>query len=282
MISKAEKEYSQLEIESMLEGPVREWFKSKYKEFTPPQKFAVMKITEGKNVLISSPTGSGKTLSAFMSIVNELFRLGRDGKLEDKVYALYISPLKALNNDIRRNLEEPLSEIKEVYEKHGGKFPEIRVAVRTGDTPQSERSKMLKKVPHILITTPETLAIILNAPKFSEKLEGIKYVIVDEIHALAENKRGVHLSLSLERLAARCKCDFVRIGLSATVHPLEEVAKFLVGVGRDCLIVDVNYLKKTQIEVVSPIDDLIYTSAEKANTQTYQLLNRIISEHKTT
>ncbi|MFA5077701.1 MAG: ATP-dependent helicase, partial [Candidatus Micrarchaeia archaeon] len=282
MISKAEKQYSQLEIESMLEGPVREWFKSKYKEFTPPQKYAVMEISEGKNVLISSPTGSGKTLSAFISIVNELIRMGRNEQLEDRVYALYISPLKALNNDIRRNLEEPLSEIRAIYEAHGGKFPEIRVAVRTGDTPQSEKSKMLRKAPHILITTPETLAIILNAPKFSEKLENVKYVIVDEIHALAENKRGVHLSLSLERLAARCKRDFVRIGLSATVHPLEEVAKFLVGVGRDCLIVDVNYLKKTQIEVISPIDDLIYTPAEKANSQMYQLLDKIISEHRTT
>lgn len=282
MITYAEKEYSQLEIEAMLEGPVREWFKSKYREFTPPQKYAVMEISKGKNVLISSPTGSGKTLSAFMGILNELIKLGRNGQLEDEVYALYISPLKALNNDIRRNLEEPLREIREIYEKHGGKFPEIRVAVRTGDTPQSEKSRMLRKVPHILITTPETLAIILNAPKFSQKLEKVRWLIVDEIHALAENKRGVHLSLSLERLGSKCGSEFTRIGLSATVHPLEEVGKFLVGTGRDCLIVDVNYLKKTQIEVMSPIDDLIYTPAEKANDQIYALLDRIISQHRTT
>lgn len=282
MISKAEKEYSQLEIESMLEGPVREWFNSKYREFTPPQKYAVMEIHEGRNVLISSPTGSGKTLSAFMGILNELIRLGRNGQLEDRVYCVYVSPLKALNNDIRRNLEEPLSEIREFFEKKGAEMPGIRVAVRTGDTPQSEKSKMLKKPPHILITTPESLAIVLNAPKFSEKLTNVKYFIVDEIHALAENKRGVHLSLSMERLAARCASDFTRIGLSATVHPLEEVAKFLVGEGRDCKIVDVNYLKKTKIYVVSPIEDLIYTPAEKANAQMYELLDRIISMHRTT
>lgn len=282
MISRAEHEYSQLEIESMLEGPVREWFKSKYKEFTPPQKYAVMEIHQGKNVLISSPTGSGKTLSAFMAIVNELIRLGRNGELEDRVYAVYISPLKALNNDIRRNLEEPLSEIRAVFEKNGAKMPDIRVAVRTGDTPQSEKTKMLKKPPHILITTPESLAIMLNAPKFSEKLAHVKYVVVDEIHALAENKRGVHLSLSLERLAATCNHDFTRVGLSATVSPIEEVAKFLVGEGRDCIIVDVNYIKTTQVFVSSPIDDLIYTSADKASTQTYELLDKIISMHKTT
>ncbi len=282
MISRAEKEYSQLEIESMLEGPVREWFKSKYREFTPPQKYAVMEIHQGNNVLISSPTGSGKTLSAFMGILNELIRLGRSGQLEDRVYCIYISPLRALNNDIRRNLEEPLAEIKEAFEKKGAKMPGIRVAIRTGDTPQSEKSRMLKKPPHILITTPESLAIILNAPKFSEKLENARWAIVDEIHALAENKRGVHLSLSLERLAARCKCDFTRIGLSATVFPLENVAKFLVGEGRNCKIVDVNYLKKTKIYVTSPIEDLIYTSAEKANAETYDLLDRIISMHKTT
>ncbi len=300
MISRAERQYSQLEIESILEGPVREWFKSKYKEFTPPQRYSIMEIHEGKNVLISSPTGSGKTLSAFMGILNELIRLGRGEQLEDRVYAIYISPLKALNNDIRKNLEEPLAEIRSVFESRGAKMPDIRVGVRTGDTPQAEKSKMLRKPPHILITTPESLAIILNAPKFSEKLANAKYVVVDEIHALAENKRGVHLSLSLERLAAMQNAvsspkqetgdgkpeaqngEFVRIGLSATVSPLEEVAKFLVGAGRDCLVVDVNYLKKTKIYVASPIEDLVYTPTDKAISQTYDLLDKIISMHKTT
>ncbi|VVB98348.1 ATP-dependent DNA helicase Hel308 [uncultured archaeon] len=282
MISKAEKEYSQLEIESMLEGPVREWFKSKYKEFTPPQKFAIMEINKRENVLISSPTGSGKTLSAFLAIINELIRLGRNEQLEDRVYAVYVSPLKALNNDIHRNLVEPLAEIRAVFEKNGARMPDIRVAVRTGDTLPAEKSRMLKKPPHILITTPESLAIILNAPKFSEKLENAQYMIVDEIHALAENKRGTHLSLSMERLNSKCRRELTRIGLSATVHPLEEVAKLLVGSGRDCKLVDVNYLKKTKIYVVSPIEDLVYTSADKANNQLYELLDKIISMHFTT
>ncbi len=281
MISYAEKEYSQLEIESMLEYPIKEWFKSKYKEFTPPQKYAIMEIHQKKNVLISSPTGSGKTLSAFMVIINELVELGRNEQLEDRVYIIYISPLKALNNDIKRNLEEPLSEICTVFEKCGTRMPEIRIAVRTGDTPQSEKNRMLKKPPHILITTPESFAIILNSPKFSEKLMHVKYVIVDEIHALAENKRGVHLSLSLERLAAKCEYDFIRIGLSATISPIEEVAKFLVGEGRNCIIVDVNYLKKTKIYVYSPIEDLVYTPTENASAQLYAILDKIISLHNT-
>lgn len=282
MISKIEKEYSKLEIDCMLERPVLEWFRSKYNEYTPAQKYAIMEIHNGNNVLVCSPTGSGKTLAAFLAIINELIKLGRDEKLEEKIYAVYISPLKALNNDIKRNLDEPLAEIKEFFEKNGATLPEIRVCVRTGDTSTSEKTRMLKKPPHILITTPESLAIALNAPKFSEKLSQIKYVIVDEIHALAENKRGVHLSLSLERLASRSKCEFTRIGLSATVYPLEEVAKFLVGGARDCRIVDINYLKKTRIQIVSPIDDLIYTPMENANAQTYELLDKIISAHRTT
>ncbi|CAB3288574.1 ATP-dependent helicase [Methanocaldococcus lauensis] len=272
------KEHSDEEIYKILEKPVKEWFRRKYKTFTPPQRYAIKEIHEGKNILICSPTGSGKTLSAFLAGINELIKLSMEKKLEDKIYILYVSPLRALNNDIERNLKEPLKEIYEVSKELGIELDKIRVAVRTSDTTSSQKQRMLKKPPHILITTPESLAISLCSPKFSKLLEGIKYVIVDEIHALT-NKRGVHLSLSLERLNRIA--NFIRIGLSATIHPLTEVAKFLVGNGRDCYIVDVSYKKDMEIKVLSPVDDFIYTPSEEISKRLYNLLKKLIEEHKT-
>jgi len=188
MIEYAAREYSDGKIYGILVPEIREWFKEKFGSFTPPQRYAVMEIHHRKNVLISSPTGSGKTFAAFMAAINELLLLAKKGKLEDKIYVLYISPLKALNNDIERNLNVPL---KEIYSKFDIK-EKIRVAVRTGDTTQKERQKQLKKSPHILITTPESLSILLNAPRFSRKLREVKWVIVDEIHSMADNKRGLY------------------------------------------------------------------------------------------
>jgi ATP-dependent Lhr-like helicase len=284
MITKQDKIYSEKEIYKNLHPWVSEWFKSKFDSFTPAQKYAIMDIHQKKNVLISSPTGSGKTLTAFLSIISELTTLADKGQLEDKVYCIYISPLKALDNDIEKNLEEPLNEIEELAKKHGKNLG-IRKAVRTGDTTPYQRSKMLKIPPHILITTPETLSILLVAPKFREKLSHVKYVIVDEIHSLAENKRGVHLSLSLERLQHLIG-KYTRIGLSATVYPLEKVASFLVGyeygVVRDCLVVDINYLKQLDMEVICPVDDIIAADPEEMNTAMYDLLDNLISQHKTT
>ena len=226
------------------------------------------------------------TLTAFIGIISELLSMARKGELEDFVYAIYVSPLRALDNDIYRNLKVPLEEIRELAKKKGIELPEIRHAVRTGDTSTSERQKMLRKPPHILITTPETLAITLVAPKFREKFRSLRWVIVDEIHSLVESKRGVHLSLSLERLEHLVGRPFVRIGLSATINPLEEVAKFLVGYKdgkpRYCLIVDTTYAKKMDLHVMAPVPDLIYTPFGVINEEMYKYLCELIRKHRTT
>ncbi len=265
---------------------VKKWFNDRFRSLTPPQKYSFELIHQGNNSLVCSPTGSGKTLSAFLSILNELFLKGDNGELEDKVYCLYVSPLRALGNDIQRNLEEPLDGIKKVAEKMDIDVPEVRSAVRTGDTPSNERQKMLKKPPHILVTTPETLGIVLNAPKFKEKLKDISYVIVDEIHSLCESKRGAHLSLSLERLQEMCEDRFTRIGLSATQAPIKEIAKFLVGYENDeprgCDIVDVSASKELDLEVLSPVENLIHTSGEMINDRMYQRIDELVKEHVTT
>jgi len=275
-------------LPSFFEPYVRDWFYEHFSELTPPQQFSFDLIHQEKNVIITAPTGSGKTLAGFLTILNELFRLAERGKLRDAIYCLYVSPLKALDNDIRRNLEVPLSEIREIAKtRYGKELPEVRVAVRTGDVLPSEKARQLKLPPHILITTPESLAVMLNAPKFRELLRTVRWVIVDEIHELANNKRGVHLSLSLERLRELTKREFVRIGLGATLHPIEEAAKFLVGYDskgrlRDCVIIDVSWEKPYDLRVLCPVDDIVRASAEELNEAMYELLDELISEHTTT
>ncbi|RMF30000.1 MAG: ATP-dependent helicase, partial [Candidatus Nitrosothermus koennekii] len=228
------------------------------------------------------PTGSGKTLSAFLAIISNLVTLARNNRLEDKVYCIYISPLRSLNNDIAKNLQMPLEELAEMDDT----VKKIRIGIRTGDTSQQERSKMLRKPPHILITTPESIAIILCAPKFRERFRDAKWVIVDEIHELCSSKRGVHLSLSLERLEHLCNNRITRIGLSATIHPLDEVAKYLVGYEngkpRRCVIIDKRFVKPMKLQTTSPVSDLVHTSAETINRKMYELLRSIIKKHKTT
>ena len=281
----AKKPYSKRQINKLLNPLVSEWLSS-FNKLTPPQKYAIPIINNKENTLIASPTGSGKTISAFLNVINDLINLKTENKLEDAVYCIYISPLRSLNNDIRKNLLIPLNNIQEKAQLKNEDLSEIRVGIRTGDTPQNERTKMLRRPPHILITTPETLAIILCAPKFRECLRNVKCVILDEIHEICTSKRGVHLSLSLERLQELANNKLTRIGLSATIHPLDEVAKFLVGqengIERDCTIVDTRFVKPIEFKVTCPVPDLIHTSYSKINSKLYSSIRNSITNNHTT
>ncbi len=269
------------EVLGILNPLVKEWFFSKFKDFSLTQLFGVKNIYGRKNILVSAPTGGTKTLTAFLGILNYLVELALKNELEDKIYAVYCSPLKALVNDIGINLIDPLKEISELGAKKGLKMQEIRVGIRTGDTSVSERAKMARKAPHILVTTPESLAIILTTTKTVEQLSAVEFVVVDEIHALT-NKRGDYLSLSLERLNETSLIEPVRIGLSATISPLEEIAKFLVGVERDCLIADVKLTKKIEISLDFPGASILEAESADSQKELYRILDKLIDEHKTT
>ena len=208
---------------------VQEWFASQFEGPTGAQAEGWDAIAKGRNTLIAAPTGSGKTLAAFLTCIDRLVRAGLDGGLPERTEVVYVSPLKALSNDVQRNLSVPLKDIAGLAEAHGTPLPEIRVAVRTGDTPQRERALMAKQPPHILITTPESLFILLTSESGRRGLRGVRTLILDEIHAVADDKRGSHLSLSVERLCKLADGPVTRIGLSATQRPIEEVARFLVG-----------------------------------------------------
>src|SRR6056297_2585784 len=275
------KKYQKEEIEKVLHPYVKEWFFSKFENFSEPQKYGVMNIWKKNNILISAPTGGTKTLTAFLSILNKLVILADKNKLKDKIYALYSSPLKALSNDIHSNLVEPLKEIRKIAKNHGKELQEIRIGLRTGDTPASEKAKMSKNPPHILITTPETIAIVLTSKKFVEAFRGVEYCIVDEIHSVG-NKRGVYLSLSLERLNEISETWPVKIGLSATVEPLEEVGRFLVGfdTNRKVRIAKVPFRKEIDIDVLTPVKNLIENKNLHGNM--YNLVHDLIQDHKTT
>src|SRR6201995_1643889 len=224
---------------------VANWFNRIFDAPTAPQEQAWPAIQAGQHVLIAAPTGSGKTLAAFLAVIDRLVRDGLEHGLADETQIVYVSPLKALSNDIRRNLEAPLAGIRQELQALGLPDLQIRTFVRTGDTPQNERNRMRKRPPHIVVTTPESLYILLGSKSGRQMLGTTRTVIVDEIHAMVGNKRGLHLALSLERLEALAGRKLTRVGLSATQKPIEEVARFLVGTrqidaqGRaDCTIID--------------------------------------------
>lgn len=272
---------SDSEVRKILHPVVAEWFFSKFREFSLTQRYGVKRINDRKNILVSAPTGGTKTLTAFLSIINYLIGLALKEELEDKIYSVYVSPLKALSNDVYVNLIEPLEEIGELVKKKGLKMQKIRVGLRTGDTTAAERAKMAKKVPHIFVTTPESLAIVLTTKKFVDSLRALEFIIVDEIHALA-NKRGTYLSLTLERLNDVSLIEPVRVGLSATISPLEEIARFLVGAERECLIADVKLLKKIDIGLDFPGVNILETETPESQKELYHTLDKLIQNHKTT
>jgi ATP-dependent Lhr-like helicase len=262
---------------------VAEWFAARFGQPTEPQLAGWPQIASGGDILISAPTGSGKTLAAFLICLDRLVRAARAGELTDETQVVYVSPLKALSNDVRRNLETPLAEIAELAGRRGILLPPIRTMVRTGDTPASERLRMSKHPPHILVTTPESFYILLTAAKARRMLRTVHTVIVDEIHAVADDKRGSHLALSLARLdgARRAAGEQVpqRIGLSATVKPIEEVARYL---SPKAGIVDVGHKRPMDLAVEITNDELGAVATSEMWEEIYDRVARHIQEERTT
>jgi ATP-dependent Lhr-like helicase len=237
-------------INGLFHPAVSGWFEQTFARATPAQLEAWPVIKKGEHTLIAAPTGSGKTLAAFLATIDNLVTKGLATGLQDQVYVLYVSPLKALSNDIHKNLEEPL---RGITERIAGSDFQIRAAVRTGDTSQSERNRMRREPPHILVTTPESLYILLTSDSGRSMLSTVESVIIDEIHALAANKRGSHLALSLERLEALCGKSPVRIGLSATQKPINSIAEYLVGNRNiDCNIIDSGHVRDRDLSIIVP------------------------------
>src|SRR5579863_10326683 len=262
---------------------VAEWFVRKFGTPTEPQEQGWPHILAGRTTLISAPTGSGKTLAAFLACIDRLVRKALAGDLCDCTEVLYVSPLKALGNDIQKNLEGPLSEILALAGERGLLMPEIRTAVRTGDTLQPERRAMLKRPPHILVTTPESIYILLTADRSRAILRDVETVIVDEIHAVADDKRGAHLVLSLERLDALSHRPPVRIGLSATQKPIEEVAHFLTGSGRiDPVIVDIGHRRKLDLAIEVPPMPLGPVASNEMWDAIYDRVVTLVRQHRST
>jgi ATP-dependent helicase Lhr and Lhr-like helicase len=262
---------------------VAEWFTAKFGTPTEPQELGWPHILSGRTTLISAPTGSGKTLAAFLACIDRLVRKALAGELQDRTEVLYISPLKALGNDIQKNLEVPLGEILQMAGERGLLMPQIRTAVRTGDTLAPERRAMLKCPPHILVTTPESLYILLTAEKSRAILRDVETVIVDEIHAVADDKRGAHLTLSLERLEVLTHRSPVRIGLSATQKPIEEVAHFLSGNGRPKPeIVNIGHKRKLDLTVEIPATLLGPIASNEMWNEVYDRIIQLSEEHRST
>ncbi|MDE2860755.1 MAG: DEAD/DEAH box helicase [Chloroflexota bacterium] len=268
---------------------VRDWFLSRFDAPTEAQSQGWPAIARGRHTLIAAPTGSGKTLAAFLMCIDGLVRRALAGDLPDTTQVVYVSPLKALSNDISKNLEVPLSEIQALAEERGLLLPEIRAAVRTGDTSSSERQKMAKKPPHILITTPESLYILLTSDSGRRGLKSAHTLILDEIHAVADDKRGSHLALSVERLCALTDAPVTRVGLSATQRPIEEMARFLVGNAHidgdgapDCLIVDTGHARTIDLKIRLPQRELGPIASHEQWGETLDDVAELVMAHGTT
>jgi len=267
-----------------LSPPVRAWFERRFRAPTPSQAQGWPAIARGEDVLIAAPTGSGKTLAAFLLVIDRLVRRALDGTLEDRLEAVYVSPLRALSHDIQRNLEAPLAEIRQEAQRMGLELPPIRAAVRTGDTTPAQRQAMLRRAPHILVTTPESLYMMLTAEKSRAILKTARTLIVDEIHALARDKRGSHLALSLARLDALAEARPMRIGLSATQRPIETIARFLVGSEeRPCTLVDLGHQRDLDLAIdVPPSEDLAAVASKEQWDELVETLAVYTEKHRTT
>src|SRR5271163_2918976 len=267
---------------------VAAWFADHFATPTPAQAQAWPAIRAGRHTLIAAPTGSGKTLAAFMAAIDTLLHDGLAGQLTDQTQVVYVSPLKALSNDIHRNLEIPLQGIRAALRERGLPDIEIRTWVRTGDTPAGERERMRRRPPHIVVTTPESLYILLGSESGRAMLATTRTVIVDEIHAMAPNKRGAHLALSLERLDALCGDKLLRIGLSATQNPIEEIGHLLVGAAQDgspaaeAAIIDTGHQRPRDLALELPGSPLEAVMSAEVWQQVYDQLVRLIEAHRTT
>ncbi len=271
-----------MNLDALFHPAVAAWFSGNFAAPTAAQAEAWPAIRAGRNVLIAAPTGSGKTLAAFLAAIDALVRRGLAGELKDETQIVYISPLKALSNDIERNLEAPLAGIRQALREQMLPEVEIRSWVRTGDTSQGERERMRRRPPHIVVTTPESLYILLGSESGRKMLATTRTVIVDEIHALAPNKRGAHLALSLERLSALCGGPLLRIGLSATQKPIEAVARFLVGPDAQCRIVDTGHHRDRDLALEVPSSPLEAVMSGEVWQQVYDRLAELIGAHRTT
>src|SRR5438445_6761783 len=250
------------------------WLEARYGTPTGPQALGWPRMQTGEDTLIAAPTGSGKTLAAFLACLDAMIRQG--DSLPDETQVLYVSPLKALANDVRINLLEPRAALRRLPG-----VPEIRAAVRTGDTPQAERQAMLRKPPHILVTTPESFYLLLTSGSGRGVLGTVRTVIVDEIHAVARDKRGAHLAISLERLDALCGRRCVRIGLSATQRPIEEIGRFLTG-GGPCAIVESGARRALDVQVEVPRDELNAVASKEQREEMPDRGAQLVREHKPT
>src|SRR5881628_3418478 len=261
---------------------IARWFTDRFAEPTEPQRRAWPLIQGGRNALIAAPTGSGKTFAAFLAAIDSLLRQGLEGALRDETQVVYVSPLKALSNDVQKNLAEPLAEIRRTLEAMCLPDVEIRTLVRTGDTPAADRQAMVKRPPHILVTTPESLYLILTSEHARDMLRTVRTVIVDEIHAVARDKRGSHLALSLERLEHLAGRRLQRVGLSATQKPIEDIAQFLAPESRAPTIIDSGHARALDLAIEIPSSPLEAVMAGEVWDELYDRLAQLIGAHRTT